>query len=266
MAGSACKSPGCVTPQKKLTMAKRKSRLVSSPRFTIPVAPLRLNGAIHMPVKDWGDAVVWVPDGATQPRPIVLGVHGNDETPDVYCQAWRDIVGTRAFLICPQGTVREGFPKDEPPHYGFASGTTLAMEVNAAIDALLVRFPDYADGEAIVYIGFSRGAFLSVPLISTEPARFPRAIVVEGGQDAWTPDRIAFFGAEGGQRVVFACGQVDCFFESNRVAAQLNDVGVPSQVVYEEGAGHVYTGPIAIKLRSAFDWVVSGDPRWEQTP
>jgi predicted esterase len=146
--------------------------------------------------------------------------------------------------------------------YTFVSPQMLGIEVDAAIHELDRHYPGYVDADAMLYVGFSRGAFLSVPIIATEPQRYARAIVIEGGQDAWTEDRIAMYGAEGGSRVLFACGQMDCAVDAQKVADKLELAGVETRVAYRQ-AGHVYTGPVAEELRAGFEWVIAGDPHWK---
>ena len=245
----------------KTKFVRRSTPLLQTPVSTVALAPLLIDDFVDLPVPDHLNAVVAVPVGATTRRPIVLGVHGNYETPEAFCTALHDIIGTRAFLICVRGTERDDWPKDAP-HYTFVSPQILAAEVDAAINALYERFPAYVDFEALMYVGFSRGAFLSVAIIATEPARFPRAILIEGGQDAWTPDRIAYFAGEGGSRILFACGTDICLGEGNRISDKLKEARVDTRVVYGADAGHAYTGRVADELRKGFDWVVQGDPRW----
>ena len=169
------------------------------------------------------------------------------------------IVRSRAFTLCPRG-VRP--PDRGYPGYTFISPQTLALEVDADIKELDRHYPGYVDADTILYVGFSRGAFCSVAIIATEPARYSRAIVIEGGQDAWTQDRINMYGAEGGQRILFACGQEDCMVDAQRVADKLELVGVETRVAYRQ-AGHVYTGPVAEELRAGFEWVIANDPKWK---
>lgn len=240
---------------------RRSTPLVQTPPSTVALAPLVTDDFVDLPVPNHLNAVVGVPVGATTRRPIVLGVHGNFETPEAFCKALHGIIGTRAFLICVRGTERADWPKDAP-HYTFVSPQILATEVDAAINALYERFPAYVDFEALMYVGFSRGAFLSVAIIATEPKRFPRAILIEGGQDAWTRDRISYFAAEGGTRILFACGTDICVGEGNRISSLLKSGRIDTRVVYGADAGHVYTGRVAQELKKGFDWVVEGDPRW----
>ncbi len=246
----------------KTKFVRRNNPLLETPQFTEALAPLLTHEFLDLEVPGHGNSVVWLPVGASTRRPIVLAVHGNYETPEAFCAALHEIVGTRAFLLCPRGTERDDWPKE---HYTFASPQTLALEVEAATTALYERYPGYVDPEPMMYVGFSRGAFLSVALIATEPAKYPRAILVEGGQDAWTPDRIAMYAAEAGRsRILFACGTETCFGEATHIGVKLKEAQIDNRVVYGPDSGHVYTGRVAEELKKGFEWVVEEDPRWRE--
>ncbi len=47
----------------------------------------------------------------------------------------------------------------------------------------------------------SRAHCLGVPLLPAHPAHFPRAVLGEGGQSAWTDDAAKLYAAGGGVRV-----------------------------------------------------------------
>ena len=262
LALSCARAQSCASPDAK---AEKSPKLVvtadaSSPAPVGTLEPLiSWLGVDTFPVPEWGDVVVWPPVGATAPRPIVLGVHGNAETPEQFCESMHGVVGSRAFIVCPRG-VRP--PERAYPNYMFKSPQTLAIEVDADLAVLDKHYPGYVDKTAVLYIGFSRGAFASVGILATEPARYPRAILIEGGQDAWTPDRVAMFGASGGKRILFVCGQEECLTDSSRVAVKLDQTGVLTRTVYTEGAGHVYTGAVMDNIRRGFEWVIEDDPRW----
>jgi predicted esterase len=251
---------GCHKKKKVPPARPETTSATPAPSSTTPLEPLLvLRDKDRLLVPDYGDAAILVPVGATSPRPVVLGVHGNAETPEVFCAALGEVVHARAFVLCPRGV-----KANEPnyPGYLFSSPQMLALEVQAGLKALERSYPGYVDIEDVLYVGFSRGAYLSVPIISTEPARYPRAILIEGGQDAWTADRIKAFAAEGGARILFACGQDDCNVEAHAIADRLSEAGVEANVVFHE-VGHVYTGPILDDLRVGFEWVIEGDPKWK---
>jgi predicted esterase len=259
--GLALMATSCARACTRSKAHTTKRNVVTTPA---PVSSVKLEPLIEWKAVDslrvdgYEAAYVSVPVGATSRRPIVLGVHGNNETPEAFCTAMRDIVGPKAFVLCPRGE-----PSPKPlPGFIFTSPQQLALEVEAGVRAIERAYPAYVDKTALLYLGFSRGAFLSVPIISTEPSRFPRAILIEGGQDAWTDDRVRAFGAAGGERIFFACGIRDCYEDARAVAVRLQEVGVDTRVGYGREAGHVYTGPVAEELRKGIDWVTEGDPRW----
>lgn len=76
--------------------------------------PLAFSGAtMQLPVAGHGDAVVAVPAGVTRAMPVVVAVLGIGDTPEEQCEAWRDIVGTRAFVLCPRGAKHYVLPEEE---------------------------------------------------------------------------------------------------------------------------------------------------------
>ncbi len=255
---SSCRKADAKVPDAAAPLTVADAGVSAAPVGTLEPL-LSWQGVDSFPVPEWGDVVVWPPAGATSPRPIVLGCHGNAETPEAFCESMHGIVGSRAFLVCPRGTRP---PERNYPNYWFASPQALAIEVDADLAVLDKHYPGYVDKTAVLYIGFSRGAYASVGILATEPARYPRAILIEGGQDAWTPDRINIFGATGGKRILFVCGQEDCLSTSSSVAVKLDKVGVQTRTVYTEGAGHVYTGAVMDTIRRGFEWVIEDDARW----
>lgn len=274
-----------------------------------------------LPVPGHLDAVVSIPAGATRPMPVLVAVLGIGDTPEEQCDAWRDVVGVRAFILCPRGAkhyvlpeeedagaqaptppasapappprvtapepATEAPPPDEPPpapklappraamqvtgarpeakQVGFypVDIGTLDKEILAAMTALRQRYGQYV-ADDWVYAGFSRGAFLGASFVTLHPDKFGRAILIEGGQSAWTPQNVASFAARGGKRVLFACGQPSCIEESNPAAALLKAQKTATRVVIGQGEGHGYKKQVKEELKKSFDWVVEGDPAWAQ--
>ena len=115
--------------------------------------------------------------------------------------------------------------------------------------------------------GFSLGAILGVHVVAADPARFPRAVLIEGGEDRWTPELAARFVRGGGKRVLFACGLRFRVAPAQRAAAMLEHAGAGSRVFLGKlpDTGqfiHWYNGPIADETRAALPWLLEGDERW----
>jgi hypothetical protein len=45
--------------------------------------------------------------------PVVIAVLGIGDTPEEQCEAWRDVVGVRAFVLCPRGAKHYVLPEEE---------------------------------------------------------------------------------------------------------------------------------------------------------
>src|SRR5262249_40946084 len=137
----------------------------------------------------------------------------------------------------------------------------LAREIDAAMAALRSSYGAYVDPGPVLYTGFSLGAIMGVPYLKRDPLRATRAVLTEGGHDAWTPDVARRFKARRGGRVRFACGLAGCVGESRAAAANLERAGVATKIVYAQ-YGHAYDGPVADRIRGALDWLFEGDARW----
>ena len=84
---------------------------------------------------------------------------------------------------------------------------------------------------------------------------YPRAVFVEGGYKRWSRAMVKRFGAEGGQRILFACGQTVCRNEVRRIMPWFEAAGVGVRVVFAARAGHTYDGPVAKQIAGAWTWL-----------
>lgn len=261
----------------------------------VSLAPLVAPASALMPVPGFANAVLVSPVGATRPMPLVVAVLGIGDTPESQCAMWRELVGQRAFVVCPRFTphmvpVQPAEPAGGAPSLlsifglqgdeaaeadpnagevvqsGFRPTELPAVEreVDAAIDAARKVFPKYIAAGPVLYAGFSRGAFLGASLIAKSPAKFPRAILIEGGQSAWTDATAAGFTKNGGKRVLFACGQPSCVAEAEPASQMITRASGATRIVHGEGEGHGYKKQVKDQIRLSLDWVTEGDPAWKQ--
>lgn len=265
---------------------KKQSHSVAQPKLPPLVVPAPSDS---MKVSGFGDAVIAAPSGATEPAPVLVAVLGIGDTPESQCAVWGELVGQRAFVLCPRGVPHFVRESPEPTSVGIAeplegegspeappvdggklvqSGfyvpdlSALETEVAAGLAALRVRHGRYVASGPVVYAGFSRGAFLGASLIGKNPALFTRAILVEGGQSAWTDESAATFARGGGKRVLFACGRTSCVAEAQVASAVLARQRVETRIVHGAGEGHGYKLQVKDQIRPALDWVIEGDPSW----
>ncbi len=227
------------------------------------LAPLDEPSAfVDLAVPGYDAAVLVVPVGATTPRPVVVVGHGNYDRPEWECHAWRYITQNRVFVLCPRGVPQRGVPPADAPRYTYSSDAALTAEANAGLAALRARYRGHVATGSVVYAGFSLGAIFGPKVgLRLEPG-VSHVALVEGGYDAWTTDRVRAFRAQGGARVLFACGQSVNATSARRVAAHFAGTGVQAQVIYAPRAGHSYGGGLAPMLRQAFAALVEDDPRF----
>ena len=222
-----------------------------------PIFPLHVEG--------FADAVVSMPTGATGPRPIVIATHGMWDFPEGLCDNWRFIVGARAWVLCVRGT-----PMPDHTFY-YKSGPALRKEIDAGVAALEARFGAYVDDGPMLYTGFSLGAILGAWIVTHDPARFPWAILTEGGEDKFSPDSAGVFARGGGKHVLFACGLKERVGQATYAAQVLTKAGAESRVVLGKlpDTGqfiHWYNGPVADEEKAQLDWLLDGDARWSIPP
>jgi hypothetical protein len=151
--------------------------------------------------------------------------------------------------------------------FRYESADALSREIDADVAALVARYPGTVDDSAMLYTGFSLGAILGVSIITRDPARFPRAVLIEGGEDKWTAAKAAAYARGGGKRVLLACGLRSRVRGAERAAAVLEHAGVEASVFLGKlpDTGqfiHWYNGPIADETRARQPWLFDGDSRW----
>jgi pimeloyl-ACP methyl ester carboxylesterase len=237
-----------------------------SPPETEPAALEAAAPFVDLPIAGFPAAVVSLPLGAKGKRPVLVATHGNFDRPEWQCLVWREIVGDRAFVLCPRGSARRDSPAGDDARFTYDTNLALEREVSAGLAALHARFPGHADVDQPVYTGFSLGAIMGVSVASRAPAVYPRLVLVEGGHDKWTPAAAAAFAKGGGRRVLFVCSQAWCESAARAAMTRLAAAGVAARVVHGPDVGHRYDGPTAETTKRELSWVLEGDPRWEDAP
>ena len=233
----------------------------AEPKLPPLTAPGRF---VSLDVPGFRPAIVHVPLGATTKRPLMVALHGNFDRPEWQCEVWAEITGGFPFILCPRGIPRDDVPKQlDRWHYG--SGKKTQEELFTARDALTKRFPEHDALGPIVFTGFSLGAILGVRMVGEHGEKFPRAVFIEGGEK-WSTALAKAFVEEGGQRVLFACGQTACKHTSKRAAAILEREKVEVRIAFGGNIGHTYDGKVADAIAAEWSWLLEGDPRWQVAP
>ncbi len=224
---------------------------------TVELAPLAsATDYQRLPVDGFRDAIVSIPHGAKQPRPVIVALHGNYDRPEWQCEVWREALNPNAFILCPRGIPRGDAPKRED-RWTYGSAKMLESEIAAAMQALVDRYPQYVDRADPILIGFSLGAILATHLVGKETFPFRRLVLIEGGYKSWHPGRAKGLAPTG--RVLFACGQGACKAASERAARVMRANGLETRVVLGGKVGHTYDGVVARAVQQHWIWLSAGD-------
>ena len=230
-----------------------------------PLPPLPAGaGFARIPVAGYLPAVVaWPATPAPRKLPIVVALHGSFDQPEWNCEVYQEVVRGSAVVLCPRGRLRWDTPtQPEQLRFFFPStGGAILREAEAAVRALREASPERISDGPVIWAGFSQGAILGAPLLAQNGAKFSRAILVEGGA-SWTQDSARSYKRNGGERVLFACGQAGCFARASATAATLEKAGIRTQVTYAPDQGHTYDGLVKVDLKQKFAWLVEGDARF----
>lgn len=160
---------------------------------------------IDLDVPGYGAAKLAVPLGATEPRPIVIALHGAADRPEWACGSWRGIAGPRPFVLCPRGVARTDFPAPDT-RYSFGNAADVALELRAGLAALKKKFGSHVAPGSVVFAGFDLGADRVAEISQQEPTFFARLVMVGASAEVWPTPEAALFGRRGGERVLFAGG------------------------------------------------------------
>jgi pimeloyl-ACP methyl ester carboxylesterase len=214
-----------------------------------------------LPVTGHLDAWLSLPTNATSRRPVVVLIHGKGDRPDWQCGGWRRATGEQAFVLCPRGTFDAAESTRDDWRYTHSGGKPLLDHINAALAALVARYPDYADPDRPLLAGFSLGASEILALAAQDPARFPRIALVEGATGPWPQARIDAYRSGGGLRVLFGAGQRANEVAMKATAKQLTARGLEARVVFAQ-VGHSFDPPLEDAIHGELGWFVEGDDRW----
>jgi predicted esterase len=212
---------------------------------------------IELPVEGFRNARVSVPLGATEPRPIVVALHGAGDRPEWACGGWRGVTDAYPFLVCPSGQ-----PGGLPGGFVWGHDTAVEREVNAAVEATRRRFGDHVAPGCTLLVGFSQGAIRMAPMLARGGGWCPQAVLCEGAYDAMGKSFAHGFTASGGRRILLGCSQPYCAKIFGEREGVLRGAGIDVRTVYSGGRTHNLDGEMVSTLRQAWPWLVRDDPRW----
>jgi predicted esterase len=209
--------------------------------------------------------VVSLPADAGSPQPVAVVAHGAGGLATTHCRIWRALMGDRGFIVCPRGRPMYPYAPGEGHGYYFDGHPELGLEIGEALERLRAEFGDRVDLKRPLFVGYSQGASMGSMVLPTHPAKFARAVLMEGGfgqHQEWNVAASRRFHALGAERVLLACGRVPCLELARTTASYMRRAGLEAKVVYAEGAGHSYGETMQRTVKTELAWLMQGDSRW----
>lgn len=251
-AAAARTAPDAVPPASAAAAARAQAP--APPAAAPGLPPLAGEPLVDLPVPDHEPAVVSVPLGTTDSRPVVVATHGNFDRPEWQCEVWGAALDG-VFTLCPRG-VRRSDVSRKLDRWTYGGAPALEKEIAAGLSALERRFSGRASEARPIFVGFSLGAILGVRLLARSPTPFPRAVLIEGG-NKWTAAQARQFAAGGGKKLLFVCAQAGCRGVAEPSARLLGRAGVAARVADAGNVGHTYDGVVAAKVTEHWAWLLA---------
>lgn len=230
-----------------------------------PQAPAaQEGGVIELEIEGFEPAVLVVPQGS-DPRPLLVATHGAGDRAEWTCALWGRLAAERAYVLCPRGKRIRTRSPDPSSLYFYPTHLFIEREIDAALSAMRARFGERVDLERAAYAGFSQGAIMGALVLARRPARFPRAVLIEGayGFGQWDTRMSQMFHRGGGERVAMVCGGWFCGQQARASSLSIERAGAKARVWVASG-GHTYGGEVAVAAGRALDWAIEGDERWRE--
>lgn len=257
LASSRVSSDSASRPQVANTPAPLPSSPIPSP--TERLQPLGgLPWLMHVPESAKIQDVVTLPLGATEPRPLLVAVHGAGDRPEWACGGWRIGVDAHSFVVCPRG-----LPMSDS-RYGWGNPHDIAVAVDRAVSEVQRRFQKYVIEGPLIYAGFSQGATLAGNYLIQNAQRFPVAALAEGGYNFLVDSEFARkYRSAGGRRILILCGTAPCMVTAKRAQVVCEQAGLGVFVAGDPTAGHNLNAPMQQALKHEWARLVEGIPGWE---
>lgn len=233
----------------------------ASSSLPAPPALAPLGGAWmeKLDVPNGGIAYVAPPLGSTEPRPVVVAVHGAVDNPGYMCSAWRVIADVYPFIVCPAGS------KSGKDTYVWPSSDAIDKATDAALAAARAKYGDRMMTGPAVYAAFSQSANMAAPVLGpSNRGRFARAALTEGGYHGFEDVNLArAFTKSGGQRVLYTCSQGGCTGSFAASKAALLQVGASVRVETPGPFGHSMVPQVRESLNKGLPWLTEGLAGWD---
>ncbi len=211
----------------------------------------------HMTFADGTEAFYTVPLGATEPRPILGGVHGAGDRADWSCSEWHATTGGFPFVVCPRGVPAGG------GFHSWGSVEQIATRADRAVARIRELFGKHVAEGPLVYGGWSQGGTLAAHVLASRPDVYAAAVLVEVGHTALSAEAVLALSKRGGvARILVACSSGPCVTFSRDIMRRSPRAGVRVDEAFAGMRGHWFDEPMFRAIDAKLPWLVEGDARW----
>ncbi len=181
----------------------------------------------------------FVPPRSTRRRnqPLFVWLHGRGGDPEADCRKWAKVTRGLGWLLCVSGQEDRGAGARGWGNSWPASQLT----VDAAVDALLRKYPRRIRSHDDVIIGFSEGSLVAMNVGVREPKRFNRWLILAANDSYWGGEGLQVLHQNAGsiRRVYLLTGAKDMIVDSTRrVFQSIEDAHVHVRMWIPEDIGH----------------------------
>lgn len=249
-------------PGQPLARASAAESAVAAPALAVPGPGLTpLSGEWLQKLESPGAVVDYVspPVGATEPRPVVVALHGMDARPEWVCNDFRATFGPWPFVVCARGDARS------PANYSWGGTTGMKKAIARALRETEARFGDYMTSEGRVLVTYSQSASMAPAMLADDAPSFAGAFFLEGftKQIAGLAPRMV---QRGLTHALFFATQPGNRAPAEASAKALGKAGAVATAEYGGALGHWFTPKTVPALKKGVPKLVDGLAGWSAYP
>jgi hypothetical protein len=239
-------APGCRHGPKRLARL-RTQRIGVAPQQLVPLKAEKAIDQLTLP--SFEPATVFVPVGARWARPVIVAIHGTQDTPEANCNAWSVITERDTFVLCPSlRPLRAGGAAPEE----CSTIDCLADELREALVALRNRYGRYVARHEVALAGFGAGAGRVVPIALQNPSVFSVLWLVNGGVREWSSALSTNYAQRGGRLLGLVCSDTSCEADAFRAVASARAAGLKTALAKPGQLGVSWDAPVVESARQVW--------------
>jgi len=197
-----------------------------------------------------------VPNNATNPRPIMLGLHGGGDRAEWSCGEWRGVTNAYPFIVCPHGSASRTY-WDTPKN--------VMSQIDGARAEVQRNFAGYVADGPMVVAGFSAGTTMALTLLMGGLVSPESLVLVEGSYDTVGDKSFpAILKAHHVKRLLLVCTtRGSCTTTYREALPRIARAGIDVRLNLASEQGHGFYEEVTFSIRRDWPWLVKDLPGWE---